>query len=59
MAMGITEMICRVLLANVLTLYLSFYGIWWATALNWFITSLVGISRVASGKWKTKSLVHS
>lgn len=59
MAMGITEMICRVLLANILTLYFSFYGIWWATALNWFITSLVGISRVASGKWKTKSLVHS
>lgn len=59
MIMGITEMVCRVVLANVLTLFLSFYGIWWATALNWFITSLVGIIRVASGKWKTKSLVHS
>jgi putative MATE family efflux protein len=59
MIMGITEMACRVILANVLTLFLSYYGIWWATALNWFITSLVGITRVATGKWKTKSLVHS
>lgn len=59
MVMGITEVICRVLLANVLTMMIGFTGIWWATGLNWFITSLVGIFRVASGKWETKSIVRS
>ncbi|HWT74578.1 MAG TPA: MATE family efflux transporter [Mobilitalea sp.] len=58
MIMGFTEVICRVILANVLTIYFSFYGIWWATAINWFITSLVGIIRVASGKWTTKSIIQ-
>lgn len=58
MVMGITEVICRVILANVLTIYIGFYGIWWATAINWFITSLVGIIRVETGKWKTKSIVY-
>lgn len=59
LVMGITEVICRVLLANVLTLIIGFTGIWWATGLNWFITSLVGIFRVASGKWEKKSIVQA
>lgn len=59
MVMGITEVICRVMLANVLTMMIGFTGIWWATGLNWFITSLVGIFRVASGKWENKSIVRS
>jgi putative MATE family efflux protein len=59
MAMGITEVICRILLANVLTMLIGFTGIWWATGLNWFITSIVGILRVASGKWETKSIIKA
>jgi Na+-driven multidrug efflux pump len=59
MVMGFTEVICRVFFANVLSIYIGFQGIWWATALNWFITSLVGIFRVASGKWESKSIIHS
>jgi putative MATE family efflux protein len=57
MAMGIMEVICRVLFANVLTALIGFTGIWWATGLNWFVTSLVGIIRVAGGRWETKSIV--
>ncbi len=57
--MGFTEVVCRVLLAHLLTYYYGIYGIWWATGINWLITALVGIIRVASGKWKTKSIVHS
>ncbi len=57
--MGFTEVICRVAFANILSLYIGSYGIWWATALTWFITSLIGIFRVASGKWETKSIIHS
>lgn len=56
--MGITEVICRILFAIILTNYMGFNGIWWATGLNWAVTALVGIFRVSSGKWKTKSLVH-
>jgi putative MATE family efflux protein len=57
--MGFTEVICRVLFANALSIYISFYGIWWATGLTWFFTSLIGIFRVASGKWETKSIIHN
>lgn len=59
LVMGFTEVVCRVILANVLTIPLGFYGIWWATAINWLITALVGILRVASGKWKNKSIVKA
>lgn len=60
MIMGFVEVICRILLANVLGHYFGYQGIWWATGLNWLLTSLVGISRVISGKWKNKSIIaHS
>ncbi len=59
MIMGITEVICRVLLANVLTALIGFTGIWWATGLNWFLTSLVGLISVATGRWKTKSIIRA
>lgn len=59
MIMGITEVICRVALANILPAFIGFYGIWWATAINWLITAIVGIARVASGKWQTKSIIHA
>lgn len=58
MIMGITEVICRVLLANILTIFFGFYGIWWATALNWLVTAIVGIIRAATGKWKKKSILE-
>ncbi len=58
MFMGFTEVVCRVLFANVLSMYFGYKGIWWATGLTWFVTSIVGCVRYASGKWKTKSLVR-
>ncbi len=58
MVMGITEVICRVVLANVLTIFFGYYGIWWATGINWVITAIVGIAREASGKWQQKSLIQ-
>ena len=59
MIMAISEVICRVVFVLVLTSYVGFYGIWWATALNWFITCLVGVIRVASGKWKMKAITQA
>jgi putative MATE family efflux protein len=57
MIMGFTEVICRVSFALILPTFIGFYGIWWATALNWTLTSFVGMLRVASGKWKNKSII--
>jgi putative MATE family efflux protein len=57
MVMGITEVICRLLFANVISYYFGYYGIWWATSLCWFLTSFVGIFRYTSGKWEYKSIV--
>lgn len=59
MIMGISEVLCRVIFASVLTKIpaIDFMGIWWATGLNWFITGAIGTIRYASGKWKNKSVV--
>jgi Na+-driven multidrug efflux pump len=59
MIMGMSEVISRVAFANILTAFIGVYGVWWATGLNWLITSLIGIIRVATGKWKTKSIIQS
>jgi putative MATE family efflux protein len=58
MIMSFNEVLCRVAFALTLPLFIGVYGIWWATSLNWTITAIIGILRVASGKWKTKSVVR-
>ncbi|NLP34517.1 MAG: MATE family efflux transporter [Clostridiales bacterium] len=58
MIMGISEVIFRISLAYLFTALIGFKGIWWATSVNWFFTSFVGIIRIASGKWKNKSIVN-
>jgi len=57
MIMGFSEVVFRISLAYLLTEFIGFQGIWWATAINWFFTSLIGIFRIASGKWKGKSVI--
>lgn len=59
MIMGVSEVLCRVIFANILTLVpaIGFMGIWWASGLNWFITGGIGCIRYATGKWKYKSVV--
>lgn len=57
MIMGFTEVICRVLFANILSMIFGYHGIWWATGLTWMLTCFVGIGRYISGKWKNKSII--
>lgn len=57
MVMGFTEVICRVLFANILSMIFGYQGIWWATGLTWMLTSFVGVTRYFSGKWKNKSII--
>ncbi|MBH1940679.1 MATE family efflux transporter [Mobilitalea sibirica] len=61
MIMGITEVICRVLFARLMAANASigFRGIFWATAFTWLVTGFLGIWRVATGKWKGKSVVKN
>jgi putative MATE family efflux protein len=59
MFMGFIEVLCRVVFANILSLYFGYQGIWWATGLTWFLTSIVGCIRYVSGKWKDKSVISS
>jgi len=58
LAMGATEVIGRVALASVMVNFVSFYGIWWATGLTWTLTSMVGVARYLSGRWKAKTIVN-
>jgi len=58
MIMGFTEVIFRVISANILSNYIGYRGVWWATAITWVLTAGVGIFRVKSGKWKNKSILR-
>lgn len=55
--MGVSEVIFRVSFVFIFTAWFGFKGIWWATAINWALTAVVGIYRVYSGKWKDKAIV--
>lgn len=57
MVMGFTEVVSRVIVSLVLSSFIGYNGIWWATGLTWFFTSIVGLIRYYSGKWKNKSVV--
>lgn len=66
---GITEVLCRVLLSQILTritcitifgstISIGFWGIWITTGLTWTFTSFVCILRYKYGKWKEKMIVY-
>ncbi len=59
MLMGLTEVVCRVLFATILSHKIGYNGIWWATGLTWLFTSLVGIIRYYSGRWEHKSIINN
>ncbi|WP_246240386.1 MATE family efflux transporter [Anaerocolumna sedimenticola] len=59
MFMGFTEVVCRVVFANLLSGQFGYKGIWWATGLTWTVTCAVGCARYYSGKWKDKSVIQT
>lgn len=59
MWMGICEVVCRVTFSMILAGQIGHSGIWWATALNWAVTAILGVGRVLSGRWKSKSLIQN
>ena len=58
MIMGLIEVVVRVVVSIYLSKIIGFQGIFWASALNWFITGLFGGIRVLSGKWMNKSIIN-
>ena len=60
MVMGISEVVCRYVFATILTATsLGYLGIYVATAINWTVTSAIGMIRYLSGKWKLKGIVNT
>lgn len=59
MVMGFLEVLGRVIFSNVIAGYIGFKGIYWATALTWVLTGLIGVIRVLSGRWKNKAIVNA
>jgi putative MATE family efflux protein len=57
MLMGLCEIGCRMVLTTIFSRHLGFEGIWWATVLNWILTSGLGIFWVWSGKWRNKTVI--
>lgn len=57
-ALSIFELALRVASAYVLAYHtpLGYIGIFWSTPIAWTVTSVLGVIRYKSGKWKTKRL---
>lgn len=51
---GITEVICRIVYAHLLTRIpgIGLWGIWWATGFTWVTVAIVNNTRYWTGKWK-------
>ncbi len=56
---GCVEVAGRIVFSNTLVLIPSVgkWGIWWSTALTWFITGVASLIRYRQGKWKTIKVV--
>lgn len=58
---GITEVVCRIIYANLLTSIPSIgvWGIWIASGLTWFTVATVCCLRYFSGKWKHMAIAKA
>lgn len=57
MVNGMTEVVCRIVFANILIhTPLDYWGVWLTNGLTWAFTAIVCVVRYASGKWKAKGL---
>ena len=53
--MSFAEIISRGILPFVLSSWIGYFGIWWATPVGWTLSALIGFIRYKSGKWKGKA----
>ena len=55
--MSFAEILSRGILPFVLSSWMGYYGIWWATPVGWTLSMIIGFVRYRSGKWKDKAAV--
>ena len=51
------EILSLGILPFVLSSWMGYYGIWWATPVGWTLSMIIGFVRYRSGKWKDKAAV--
>lgn len=58
---GISEVVCRIVFANVLTKIaaIGYWGIWITTGATWAVTAIVCVWRYFSGVWMQKGITKS
>lgn len=57
---GLTEVVCRIIYAPVLTRipFLGYWGIWVTTGATWITTAIVCVRRYFRGKWRNKRIIE-
>ena len=55
--MSFAEIVSRGVLPFVLSSWMGYYGIWWATPTGWTLSLIIGLVRYYSGKWEGKAYV--
>lgn len=58
LAMGIFELVSRLVIGFVLSLYIGYVGLWWATPVAWITATMLGVWRYKSGAWQKKAVIR-
>ena len=55
---GISEVVCRIVFANLLTKvpFIGYWGVWITSGATWTVTGAVCVIRYLKGKWKQKGI---
>lgn len=59
MVTGLAELTVRVIASYILVIPFGLMGLWIAIPISWGCGSIIPVVRYYSGKWKTKTLIHS
>ena len=57
--MSFAEILSRGIFPFMLSSWLGYFGIWWATPIGWTLSMLIGLIRFLSGKWKGKVQIRA
>ncbi|HAA9854190.1 TPA_asm: MATE family efflux transporter, partial [Listeria monocytogenes] len=52
------ELVSRLVIGFVLSLYIGYVGLWWATPVAWITATILGVWRYKSGAWQKKAVIR-
>ena len=58
-AMGISEVVTRVVFIMIFPRLFGFHGLWWVSPLTWVCASSLGLWRYLSGRWIGKAVTSA